>query len=504
MEAKLSFQQQTLATVEARVSALETALAVLEPSGSTQKVAARVSALEVSHQAQLHSLKEALEDVRRAGHPLHRQPDGKVQSGRELLASMEEAEQRIVPLKEAADSLLEQLDRLSKQVSVEERRSASLEEVVGAASAGLARLSSLLEGQERRTAELGQAITLANDETARIGAAVDATGAKLQEMQRRSGSFTGVSISRSTRGRSPEADRSGLAGETQDSETLWQALRELQELVIHESEHRAVGLREVLGVLGQSVEQLRGEQGRLQQDFEAKARAEARKAKQQAGEAQARLAEQARRVDHVEQRMDGLQQLVSAERYARTEAVAWMESKVRELAAGLRLEGSPPHVPATSPRPLALTAAAAPSLQSLAAPHQVTTQMVTSQSLQRLEALEARFDRPGAASSVGSPPPRGQWGESGNSFPSRDTRPPATAEGPLGKLRGQLEGLRSELAEVGGGSGTRPATFPGETNGGPAMFGRQSPPCQAAYAACPAFPSPVVSPALAALRWSPS
>lgn len=35
-----------------------------------------------------------------------------------------------------------------------------------------------------------------------------------------------------------------------------------QELVVHESERRAAGLREVLGVLGQSLDQLRDEQAR--------------------------------------------------------------------------------------------------------------------------------------------------------------------------------------------------------------------------------------------------
>merc|ERR1740121_880783 len=141
---------------------------------------------------------------------------------------MEELERRAIGLQDLSRRVQEQLERLSGTMEGQERRATSLEDVVDAARAGLARLGELLEGQERRTAELGQSISVANESVSHLGGNAEAQAQRLVELERRYEALGG------RHGSPRELDRC-----RQDNEPVWQALRELQELVVHESEHRA-------------------------------------------------------------------------------------------------------------------------------------------------------------------------------------------------------------------------------------------------------------------------
>merc|ERR1712241_825692 len=99
-------------------------------------------------------------------------------------------------------------------------------------------------------------------------------------------------------------------------------------------EHRAAGLREVIGMLGQGVDQLRNEHVEQAADVEGKSRAASRRAKQRLSESQSRHSQHEKRADAMELRIDALVQALAAERCARAEAVAGVEDQVREARTG--------------------------------------------------------------------------------------------------------------------------------------------------------------------------
>lgn len=384
-------------------------------------------------------------------------PGSRVVEGTELKRSLDEAmsqqgrARRISAQEQTEEEELERragrmqdrLERIRSAMEGQERRAASLEDVVDAASAGLARLGELLESQEHRTAELGQSISQANESVSRLGATAEAQAHRLTELERRCEGLGG-------RGHGAvELDRG-----RQDNEPVWQALRELQELVVHESEHRAAGLREVLGVLGQGVEQLRGEQARYASDVESRQRSEARKAKQQLDEMQASQKDHDKRAETIAQRLDALNQAVNTERGARAEAIAWVEEQVREARGALldratiaggadgRRSGLQDAQPVRPSSAGSTSAAVCFPGKDVSATSQVTAMMVTTQSMSRLDALEARLERGNTADAeVTSQASQGERPQlqltAANTSATEDT---------LCRLRGQLEGLRSELA----------------------------------------------------------
>uniref|UniRef100_A0A7S0AEA0 Uncharacterized protein n=1 Tax=Pyrodinium bahamense TaxID=73915 RepID=A0A7S0AEA0_9DINO len=317
-----------------------------------------------------------------------------------------------------------------------ERRARGLEEAAEAVGASLARLGGLLEGQEQRTVELAHAIS-------RASSCIEAQEHRTADCESRAAALP--------LGGSADDKNEGSAGSgRQDNEPVWQALRELQELVVHESEHRAAGLREVLSVLGQGIEQLRNEQAQSVADIEAKGREEARRAKQRLREAQARHGEQERRQDGLDARLDALAQAMAAERSARAETVAWVEEQIREARASRSPHGTPDFSRSGEATPGGWGSAS--GLQEPPAA-ETATRMVTSQSLQRLEALEARYDRnrsrhsdtPTASARVwASPRFSGGSAHSGGGDASWETRPSSTD----GSFR-----RRSELAALAGMEG---------------------------------------------------
>eukprot|EP00929_Paragymnodinium_shiwhaense_P069171 TRINITY_DN34897_c0_g1_i1.p1 TRINITY_DN34897_c0_g1~~TRINITY_DN34897_c0_g1_i1.p1 ORF type:complete len:833 (-),score=156.06 TRINITY_DN34897_c0_g1_i1:233-2731(-) len=326
-----------------------------------------------------HSVQEdgGLHRKRRASHP-------------DVNLAAEEGERRTSELRDVTWKLREELERIAGELHSQERRAKGLEEVVGSSGAGLTRLASLLEGKERRTSELGQAINRVDDGVSRLAQLIDKQAQVLADLQRQA-----------------EGLGAGANGtKTQDREPIWQALRELQELVVHESENRAAGLREVLSVLGQGVEQLRGEQSRVASDLEGRSRSEHRRVKQRLSDVQAKHSEHEKRAETLDQRMEVLAQALAAERAARAEAVAAMEDQVREVK-GLPLLPRGGSVRAASETAVSRHASPAGGggafvSGGLSAGREASlAPLLTPSSLQRLEAMEARF---GVASSPMSTP----------------------------------------------------------------------------------------------------
>lgn len=456
LDARATTQQRFIANLEARISTCEAATAISGPAAAAggpggRLVAARVAALEGAHQAEIADLRRSLDEALVLSREQEQLQRKQRSSTRELDQQVEDAESRTTAIRDTMRSLEQHLERLRHSIdgqseralslkeavttsdsslSAQERRAQGLEEVVEVATAGLARLGKLLDSQERRTADLGHGIGSSSEKVT-----------------------------------SPQDKLVGGS-----NEPVWEALRELQELVVHESEHRAAGLREVLSVMGQTVEQLRGEQARSASESESKCRADFRRAEQRLVDSLSRHTEHEKRAEALEHRISMLSQGLTADRVARDEQIVNVETQIQEARGGRvyspgggRVQGprvqSPRGGCVLTPRTLVPTEsyiAGCASNVVVPAPH--STQMVTSQSLLRLEALEARFDRgDNVSTSFGA----------GMIAPvtlaaatASDAKPTLTAD-TLGKLRGQLDGLRSELAgDDGGRDSARLAAMP--------------------------------------------
>ncbi|CAE7649001.1 unnamed protein product [Symbiodinium sp. CCMP2592] len=405
LEAQLASQQHALNSMEARLVACEAALSVEDSRGKPagRLVAARVAALEGAHQAEVNELRRALNEVAglsREQDNVHRKHRS---TGRELEQLFQSLEQRCQSLQDSARRLETEISGLTASMSGHERRAAKLQDVVASSNAGLSELAALLEGQERRTVDLAQALSTARKDLADL--------ADRFEASRRS--------ERRDRERELKSPGSTRALEGQDADAIWKALRELQELVVHESEHRAAGLREVLGVIGKDAEQLRNDQTRHEAEIEGRCKADALKIKHHIAESQARISEYEKQTNRVDKRLDALSQALSAERNARIEAFVWLEEQVRDVQPSVTKGSSAPSgVVPDSP----LARNDSPSREE--APTRV--------SLKRLQALEAKFEKKSQAV-----------------YQSEQRPTSTTTEETLEKLRGQLDGLRAELKVAG-------------------------------------------------------
>lgn len=403
LEAQLASQQHALNSIEARLAACEAALSVEDSRGKPagRLVAARVAALEGAHQAEVNELRRALNEaagLSREQDNIHRKHRS---TGREIEQLFQGLEQRCQNLQDSARRLETELSGLTASMSGHERRAAKLQDVVASSSTGLSELAALLEGQERRTVDLAQALSTARKDLAEL--------ADRFEASRRS----------ERRDRELKSPASTRALEGQDADAIWKALRELQELVVHESEHRAAGLREVLGVIGKDAEQLRNDQTRHEVEIEGRCKADALKIKHHIAESQARVSEYEKQTNRVEKRLDALSQALSAERNARIEAFVWLEEQVRDVQPSVTKGSSAPSgVVPDSP----VTRNDSPSREE--APTRV--------SLKRLQALEAKFEKKSQAV-----------------YQSEQRPTSTTTEETLEKLRGQLDGLRAELKVAG-------------------------------------------------------
>ncbi|CAJ1363911.1 unnamed protein product [Effrenium voratum] len=398
LEAQLASQQYTLNSFEARLAACEAALGG-DNGKSGRLVAARVAALEAAHQAEANELKRALNEavsVSREQETLHRKHRN---TGRDLEQLSTGLEQRFHSLQETARRVEDLLPNLTNAINSQERRAQDLREVVTSSSNGISEIANLLESQERRTFDLAEAVSNARRDLAQLSSRLEDSGQSIQRLSEQL-----------RRDREP---REAPSLEAQE-DAIWKSLRELQELVVHESEHRAAGLREVLSVIGRDTEQLRSELSRHEAEIEGRYKADSLKIKQHIGESQARLADHEQLSERLEKRLDALSNALTAERNARIEAFVWLEEKVRDSQTG----PSTPPAPSSPPRITRI--------------EPEDNRPVVAQSLSRLKVLEARFDHrkppaisPGVSDSVS--PRQGTTGET------------------IEKLRGQLDGLRAEL-----------------------------------------------------------
>ncbi|CAE7430635.1 unnamed protein product [Symbiodinium natans] len=312
IEAQLTAQQHLLNSMEARLVACEAALSVEDARGKPagRLVAARVAALEGAHQAEVNDLRRALNEavgLSREQDNLHRKHRT---AGRELEQLFQGLEQRCQSLQEIARRLETDLSGLTGTMSSHERRAANLQDVVASSNTGLSELAALLEGQERRTVDLAQALSSARKDLVEVSDRFETSRRSVHDPERR----------RDRELKSPASTREG-------QDEIWKALRELQELVVHESEHRAAGLREVLGVIGKDAEQLRSELSRHETEIEGRCKAEGFKIKHHIAESQARISEYEKQTTRLDKRLDAISQALSAERNARIEAFVWLEEQ---------------------------------------------------------------------------------------------------------------------------------------------------------------------------------
>eukprot|EP00434_Breviolum_minutum_P017538 symbB.v1.2.015480.t1/scaffold1156.1/size134879/10 len=290
----------------------------------------------------------------------------------------------------------------------QERRAQNLKEVVASSESGLSEMAKLLEGQERRTFDLGEALSTAGKELLVLTNRLEDSGQSISDQLRQMDAMY-----------SKPSEVKAAFGEmsNKDNDAIWKALRELQELVVHESEHRAAGLREVLGVLGRDTEQLRSDLNRHETELEGRFKADSLKIRQHIAESQSRIAEYDQHTERLEKRLDALSNALTAERNARIEAFLWIEEQVREAHA-------PGQLSSPAPRLLSSPIVRSESPQD--------KQPVVNQSSNRIQVQEARYERKLGPEVNGSP------------------RQPTTAA--MDKLRGQLAGLQAELKASGGPS----------------------------------------------------
>eukprot|EP00930_Biecheleria_cincta_P015343 TRINITY_DN12833_c0_g1_i1.p1 TRINITY_DN12833_c0_g1~~TRINITY_DN12833_c0_g1_i1.p1 ORF type:complete len:694 (-),score=109.17 TRINITY_DN12833_c0_g1_i1:137-2218(-) len=394
LESQLHSQQSAWAALERRVSACESTVAVGESISSSSRpagrmVAARVAGIESAQQA--------------------------------------EVEQRSGLLQKATRELESELEKLSGMLSSHERRAVDLKEVVAGAGSGLTRLGSLLEGQERRTLDLGQALSKAEDDLAHLNGSLEESTRRLADRRRHLDPVHNETESNGLLAlRSISHERPSMMSDPDEKDKIWNALRELQELVVHESENRAAGLREVLAVLDQGTGQMRTEQVRLRSDLEGLCKAESRKIKQHTTEMQTRFFEVDQSVTRLDERLDDLTNSLAQERNSRAEAVTWLTGQLQEVSAGRQPQSSP----------FLLSADAASSRELLALKGVELVKQVANSEFRDFEA-PGRF-----------PAAFRESDDRQRALKPRDTSRDhvlSATEDTLGKLRGQLEGLRCEL-----------------------------------------------------------
>lgn len=409
LEAELAAQQHALNSMEARLAAFEASIADESQSSSGRLVAARVAALEASHQAEVNELKRALSDavsISREQENLHRKSRN---SARDLEQLYQNLQDRCTGLQETARRLEQDVfPGLANTMQSQERRAQNLKEVVASSESGLSEMAKLLEGQERRTFDLGEALSNAGKELLVLTNRLEDSGQSISDQLRQMDAMY-----------SKPSEVKAAFGEmsNKDNDAIWKALRELQELVVHESEHRAAGLREVLGVLGRDTEQLRSDLNRHETELEGRFKADSLKIRQHIAESQSRIAEYDQHTERLEKRLDALSNALTAERNARIEAFLWIEEQVREAHA-------PGQLSSPAPRLLSSPIVRSESPQD--------KQPVVNQSSNRIQVQEARYERKLGPEVNGSP------------------RQPTTAA--MDKLRGQLAGLQAELKASGGPS----------------------------------------------------
>merc|ERR1712232_813550 len=144
-----------------------------------------------------------------------------------------------------------------------------------------------------------------------------------------------------------------------------------------------------------SVEEIRGEQSKhaaKAADIESRCRANAMRAEERLAESQTRLDEYDKRTESLDSRIRSLSQALAVDRYMRDDAVASVEGQVKEVrndrirSPRIRGKSSPrAHRVLEEDRTIGVSVGVADA-------DRTATQILTSESLQRLETLEARLE----------------------------------------------------------------------------------------------------------------
>lgn len=245
------------------------------PSHSGSLVASRVAALEKAHQAEVTDLRRALDDAL-AGRKSRDSPRPSLSRAdplKDAERQVEEIERRAANVRERLSPLCQDLDRLSNMLEGQERRAGRFEDVVRAMDVGVSRLGNMLE--ERHGTTFEQAMDLAGRPVASAPEPVHES--RIVELEQCVKAMRGDMVAWS-------AEMSSLSARSADSDAqtpaLWQALREIQELVVQESEQRAAALREVLDVVQQGLDELQSEQNQKRSEVDERVTSEQQRLKQ--------------------------------------------------------------------------------------------------------------------------------------------------------------------------------------------------------------------------------
>eukprot|EP00931_Biecheleriopsis_adriatica_P056190 TRINITY_DN33293_c0_g1_i1.p1 TRINITY_DN33293_c0_g1~~TRINITY_DN33293_c0_g1_i1.p1 ORF type:complete len:783 (-),score=131.98 TRINITY_DN33293_c0_g1_i1:93-2441(-) len=249
----------------------------LGDSGASSLV--RVHALE--QHADLSDLRRYLEDATTLGRRQEQRLRQQRASLRELLRQLEEVEQRTDGVQRRVETVGWNLARCDDVVSQQERRAQRLDEHSSAAT---------LKRSTPASAQNAKKLAASREQTS--------VEDKLDELDRQ----------------------------------LTKTAKNFELRFVEEAERRAAGQQEVLGVLGQGVQQLRSELVRHANDHDEKLRVEQRRNRQNTSEAQARLDEQEQRADKLEACLDSATQALLMELQALRNAVPGLPTPVRSTA----------------------------------------------------------------------------------------------------------------------------------------------------------------------------
>lgn len=185
---------------------------------------------------------------------------------RELIRQLEEVEERVEGVQRRVDTVSKSIHRSAEAVELQERRSQHLDQLANSSALKRGASAALVHGSPDAK----------NSQTSRLDIKFDD---KLEELERR----------------------------------LWQATQDFDRRLVEEAERRAAGQEEVLGVLGQGVQQMRSEQARHASELNDNLRAEQRRWRQCISDAQARQGDQQRHIEALEARLDTAVEALSLE-----------------------------------------------------------------------------------------------------------------------------------------------------------------------------------------------
>jgi len=224
-----------------------------DPAASSLKF--RVNALE--QQAELADLKKQLDAATTLGQRQEQRLRQHRTSVRDLSHQLEELEQRVDGVQKRVENVSRSISRSAEAVGVQEKRGQQLDQLANSSSLKRGAASALSHGSPNSTRVSNSRADVKIED-------------KLEELERR----------------------------------LWQATQEFDRRLTEEAERRSAGHEEVLGVLGQGVQQLRSEQARHASELTENCRTEQRRVRQSINDSHAQHLEQQQHLERLESRMD--------------------------------------------------------------------------------------------------------------------------------------------------------------------------------------------------------